>query len=112
VSLDILQHGLAPSAMPTAATAVLMLVFAESVIRRRVSRVTMAFLALSTAAAIWLIAFTFMYSTTDVLHALWWARAAYFGVPFIAAGIYHFTVEMLRIYEQRKFAVWSAPFRD
>ncbi|HEX9492267.1 MAG TPA: hypothetical protein VGA33_03310, partial [Thermoanaerobaculia bacterium] len=55
-----------------------------------------------------MIAFTFMYSTTDALHALWWARAAYFGVPFIAAGIYHFTVEMLRIYEQRKFAVWCA----
>ena len=108
MSFDILQHGLAPLAMPTAATAVLMLVFAGSVIRRRASRVTLAFLALSAAASVWLIAFTCMYSTTDGLHALWWARAAYIGVPFIAAGIYHFAVEMLRIYEQRKFAVWSA----
>src|SRR5260370_8202837 len=86
----------------------MMLLFGWSVIRRRASRVTSAFLALSTSAAVWLTAFTFMYSTKDPAQALWWARAAYLGVPFIAAGIYHFTVEMLRIYEQRKFAVWVA----
>ena len=85
-----------------------MLVCGGSVIRRRVSRVTSAFLALSVAAAIWLLAFTFMYSTTDTAQALWWAHAAYLGIPFIAAAIYHFTVEMLRIYEERKFAVWVA----
>jgi diguanylate cyclase (GGDEF)-like protein/PAS domain S-box-containing protein len=105
---EILQHGLSPSAIPTAATALMMLLFGSSVIRRRVSRVSIAFLALSTACAVWLIAFTLMYSTRDAAHAVWWARAAYLGVPLIAAGIYHFTVEMLQIYEQRKFAVWSA----
>jgi diguanylate cyclase (GGDEF)-like protein/PAS domain S-box-containing protein len=108
VNIDILQHGLSPSAIPTAATSLLMILFGGSVIRRRVSRVTLAFLALSVSASIWLIAFTFMYSTRDAVHALWWARAAYLGVPMIAAGIYQFTVEMLRIYEQRKFAVWVA----
>ncbi|HYS56180.1 MAG TPA: EAL domain-containing protein [Thermoanaerobaculia bacterium] len=104
----ILQHGLAPSAIPTALTAFLMLVFGGSVIRRRVSRVTSAFLTLSIAAAIWLLAFTLMYSTAESAQALWWAHAAYLGIPFVAAAIYHFTVEMLRIYEQRKFAVWVA----
>ena len=85
-----------------------MLVFGGSVIRRRVSRVTSAFLTLSIAAAIWLLAFTLMYSTAESAQALWWAHAAYLGIPFVAAAIYHFTVEMLRIYEQRKFAVWVA----
>ena len=103
---DILRHGLSPSAIPTAVTALLMLLFGGSVIRRRVTRVTSAFLTLSIAAAIWLSTFTLMYSTDDSAQALWWARAAYLGIPFIAAGIYHFTVEMLRIYEERKFAVW------
>ncbi|HEY8183694.1 MAG TPA: EAL domain-containing protein [Thermoanaerobaculia bacterium] len=105
---DILKDGLSLSAIPTAATALLMLLFGWSVIRRRASRVTSAFFALSSAAAIWLLAFTLMYSTRDAAQALWWARAAYLGVPFLAAAIYHFTVEMLHIYEQRKFAVWVA----
>src|SRR5438132_1528172 len=85
-----------------------MVLFGWSVLHRKVSRVTAAFFAMSLAAAVWLVAFTFMYCSRDAVHAVWWARAAYLGVPLLAAGIYHFTVEMLRIYEQRKFAVWCA----
>lgn len=85
-----------------------MLLFGWGVMRHRVTRVTTAFFALASAAAIWLLAFTFMYSTHDAVRALWWARAAYLGAPFVAAAIYHFAVEMLHIYEQRKFAVWVA----
>ena len=50
-------------------------------------------------------AFTFMYLTRDAALALFWARASYLGIPLIAAAIYHFTIEMLHIYAQRKVAV-------
>ena len=108
LTYEILNHGLSPLAIPTAITSLLILLFGGSVVRLRSSRATLAFFAMTTAASVWLIAFTLMYSTRDPLKALWWARAAYLGVPMIAAGIYHFSVEMLRIYEQRKFAVWAA----
>jgi diguanylate cyclase (GGDEF)-like protein/PAS domain S-box-containing protein len=96
---------LPPSALATAATALLMILFGVSVIRRRLSRVTIAFAALAAVCSIWLIAFTFMYTTTNAALALFWARVAYLGVPLIAAAIYQFAVEMLHIYPERKFAV-------
>ena len=46
---------------------------------------------------VWLSAFTLMYSSTEKNSALYWARAAYFGVPFIPSAIYHFSVVVLRI---------------
>ncbi|HLJ73532.1 MAG TPA: diguanylate cyclase, partial [Thermoanaerobaculia bacterium] len=104
---DVLQHGLSPSALPTAITSLLMVMFGTSVLRRRVSRVTLAFAAMSAACSAWLVAFTFMYTTDNAAHALFWARVAYVGVPFIAVAIYHFAIEMLDIYAKRKFAVWA-----
>ena len=106
MAFDVLQHGLPPSALPTAVTSLLMMMFGASVLRHRVSRVSLAFASLAAACSVWLIAFTFMYTTTNAAHALFWARAAYLGVPLIAAAIYHFAVEMLHIYARRKWAVW------
>ncbi|HJT16621.1 MAG TPA: diguanylate cyclase, partial [Thermoanaerobaculia bacterium] len=108
MAFDIFQNGLSPSALPTAITSLLMLIFGTNVLRRRISRVTVAFATLAAACCAWLIAFTFMYTTSNADHALFWARAAYLGVPVIAAAIYHFTVEMLDIYAERKWAVWIA----
>jgi len=99
-------YSFSPAAFPTAVTSALMLMFGISVIRRRISRLTLAFGALAGCASIWLLAFTFMYSTRDAARALRWSRVAYFGVPLLAPAIYHFTVEMLHIYERRKAAVW------
>jgi diguanylate cyclase (GGDEF)-like protein/PAS domain S-box-containing protein len=105
VIFEFFQHGLPPSAVATAETSVLMILFGLSVIRRRLSRVTIAFAALAAVCSVWLIAFTFMYATANAAQALFWARAAYLGVPLIASAIYQFTVEMLHIYAQRKWAV-------
>jgi diguanylate cyclase (GGDEF)-like protein/PAS domain S-box-containing protein len=105
MQVGFMQGGVPASALPTAVTALLMIVFGASVLRRRISRVTLAFGALAAAATVWLIAFTFMYMARDASHALFWARAAYLGAPSIAAGIYHFTVEMLHLHERRKYAV-------
>ncbi|HUJ13145.1 MAG TPA: EAL domain-containing protein [Thermoanaerobaculia bacterium] len=103
---EILQHGLSPSAVPTALTSLLMIVFGANVLRHRISRVTLAFAVLAAACSVWLIAFTLMYTTTDAARALLWSRIAYLGVPVIGIGIYHFTIEMLHMYPQRKIAVW------
>jgi len=106
MAIDVLQAGVPPSALATALTALMMVAFGVSVLRRRISRVTVTFGALALACTLWMTAFTFMYLTRDASSALFWARAAYLGVPFMAIGIYHFTVEMLHIYARRKYAVW------
>src|ERR1041385_1648410 len=99
-----------PYAIPTAVTTALMLLFGVTVYVRRASRVSAAFLGLTGFASVWLFAFTFMYSARDAEHALFWARIAYLGVPFLAPAIYQFTVEMLRIMRLRRITViigWS-----
>jgi diguanylate cyclase (GGDEF)-like protein/PAS domain S-box-containing protein len=103
--LDSSRYGLSPFALPTLATAALMLVFGTSVLARRSSRMAWAFFAMTAAASIWLIAFTFMYCAKEAPTALFWSRAAYLGVPFLAPAIYHFTAEMLRIAKARRGAI-------
>jgi diguanylate cyclase (GGDEF)-like protein/PAS domain S-box-containing protein len=106
--LDSSRYGFSPFAVPTLVTAALMLLFGASVLARRVSRVAGAFFAMTAAASLWLIAFTFMYCAKDAATALFWSRAAYLGVPFLAPAIYHFTAEMLRIAKERRAAIGAA----
>ena len=103
--LDSTRYGVSPFAVPTLVTAALMLVFGAGVLARRASRVAGAFFALAVSASVWLVAFTFMYCAKDAATALFWARAAYLGVPFLAPSIYHFTAEMLRIARERRGAI-------
>ena len=106
--LDPSRYGFSPFAVPTLVTAALMLIFGASVLVRRMSRVAGAFFAMTAAASLWLIAFTFMYCAKNADTALFWSRAAYLGVPFLAPAIYHFTVEMLRIGRERRAAIGAA----
>jgi len=103
--LDTTRYGMSPFAVPTLATAALIFVFGASVLVRRASRVAGAFFAIAVAASVWLVAFTFMYCAKDAVTALFWSRMAYFGVPFLAPSIYHFTAEMLRIAKERRGAI-------
>jgi len=100
--LDRGAYAFSPYAIPTAVTTALMLLFGVAVLLRRPSRVSAAFFGLTAFASVWLFAFTFMYSSRDAEHALFWSRIAYFGVPFIAPVIYQFAVEMLRIMRLRR----------
>jgi diguanylate cyclase (GGDEF)-like protein/PAS domain S-box-containing protein len=103
-------YAFSPSAIPVAVTAVLIVTFGLRVILRRFSAAGASFFALTMVVAIWMTAFTGMYSTTDPAVALRWARKAYLGVPFIPAAIYWFTIEMLRIEQRRRLinlAAWS-----
>src|SRR5438067_2381721 len=106
--LDSTRYGFSPFAVPTLVTAALMLLFGASVLARRPSRMAAAFFAMTAAASVWLVAFTFVYCAKDVETALFWSRVAYFGVPFLAPSIYHFTAEMLRIVKDRRGAIVAA----
>jgi diguanylate cyclase (GGDEF)-like protein/PAS domain S-box-containing protein len=103
--LDSTRYGFSPFAVPTLVTAALMLLFGASVLARRPSRMAGAFFAMTAAAFVWLVAFTFVYCAKDAATALFWSRVAYFGVPFLAPSIYHFTAEMLRITKARRGAI-------
>jgi len=99
-----------PAAIPFGLTAILILAFGVRVVSRRFTSVSAAFFAMTAVVAIWMAAFTFMYSTRDAATALRWARRAYLGVPFIAPAVYWFTVEILRIERRRRLAhvvAWS-----
>jgi diguanylate cyclase (GGDEF)-like protein/PAS domain S-box-containing protein len=91
------------SAVPVALTAVLILGFGARVLRRRKTAASAAFFSITVVTAIWMAAFAGMYSTRDASVALFWARAAYVGVPFIPTTIYWFTVEILRVESRRRF---------
>jgi diguanylate cyclase (GGDEF)-like protein/PAS domain S-box-containing protein len=102
---DQTHYAFAAYAVPVAVTTLLMLAFGASVLVRRPSRVTASFFAMTVSASVWLFAFTWMDCARDSATALFWARLAYFGVPFIAATIYHFTTEMLHITRRRRVEV-------
>ncbi len=98
------MYAFSPSAIPVAATAILIIAFGLRVALRRFSAAGASFLTLTIVVGIWMAAFTGMYSATDAEGALIWARRAYLGVPFIPAAIYWFTIEVLRIEQRRRLA--------
>lgn len=103
-----------PLALCTLATGMLLVALSvDALIRERASSTATAFCALTVPAVIWLFAFAGMYASVSAERALFWAKAAYFGVPFIPLGMYVFTVKVLRLWEKRKgrvifFAALSA----
>jgi diguanylate cyclase (GGDEF)-like protein/PAS domain S-box-containing protein len=104
------EYAFSPSSVPVALTGVLTLVFGARILARRVTSVSSAFFTMTVVVAVWMAAFTGMYAARDASLALRWARAAYFGVPFIAPALYWFTIEILRLERRRRLAhvaAWS-----
>ncbi|HET8773815.1 MAG TPA: EAL domain-containing protein [Thermoanaerobaculia bacterium] len=86
------------------------LAFGASVLAKRVTSVSAAFFTMTVVVAIWMATFTGMYAAVSATEAVRWARAAYFGVPFIAPALYWFTIEILRLERRRRLAhvaAWS-----
>jgi Signal transduction histidine kinase, nitrogen specific len=94
-------------AFPTAVTTVLMLALGARVLIGQRTPVARAFFGMTAASSIWLFTFTFMYCARDAATALGWARAAYFGIPFLAPAIYQFSVETLQLRERRRLATFA-----
>ncbi len=96
-------------AVPTFLTSAALLVLGLIVlVRERISRVSILFFWIALAISIWQFAFSWMYLAKESGVALWWGKTAYLGVPFIIPAIYHFTVVVLRTYQQRKVVVWGS----
>jgi PAS domain S-box-containing protein len=78
-------------------------------IREQGSQASLVFFILALSMGVWLFAFSWMYSAIDEHLAMWWAKAAYVGIAFIPAAVYHFTALILEDYEKvrkRVLTVW------
>lgn len=93
-------------AIPPGITAVVVMVFAFRAVFKHYSRLSLAMFWMSLVAAAWLAAFSMMYLAAEPRAALFWARVGSGAVPFIAPATYQFALEILRIAERRKAAIW------
>ncbi len=92
-----------PTAIPVLASGAAILMFGLIILlAERPSRVNLLFFLVTLTMAIWLLAFTGVYSARDAHTALFWAKAAYLGVPCLSMAMYHFTVATLQRDVQRK----------
>jgi two-component system, cell cycle sensor histidine kinase and response regulator CckA len=108
---DPASYAFNPFAVPTALATIALIVLAAVVlIREKVSASSVLFVVIVGTVMIWLFTFSWMYASVRAPVALWWAKLAYLGLPFIPSAIYHFTVVELRAYERSKVFValsWS-----
>jgi PAS domain S-box-containing protein len=80
-------------------------------VRERATLVSSLFVLITLVVGVWLFCFAFVYSSADKETALFWARAAFLGVPFIAPAVYTFSTAVLRIQRERLpiiAAAWTA----
>jgi PAS domain S-box-containing protein len=76
--------------------------------RERDSPVSVVFFLLTLAIAVWLFAFTWMYSAKEESLAMWWARVAYVGIAFIPGASYHYSAMMLKDNEKVRLRILSS----
>ena len=89
-------------AIPAAVTAAAVMVFAVAIAVTRFSRTSMAFLAMSVAAAAWQVACAFLYVAADERTALIWARIGSASLPFMAPALYQFVASILQTANHRR----------
>ncbi len=91
--LDPTGYQFSPYAVPTLLTALAIVLLGVGVlVRERITPVSVSFSALTAVIAVWLFGFSAMYSALRAPVALWWAHAAYAGIPLIPPAVYQFTV--------------------
>ncbi len=96
--LNIANYTFSPYAVPGFITAIAMLVLGLMVVRKTSERQAgVPFALLTISVSVWLFCFSWMYCAQTPEVAIWWARAAYLGIPFIPAAAYHFTASLLRL---------------
>jgi diguanylate cyclase (GGDEF)-like protein/PAS domain S-box-containing protein len=91
-----------PFAIPPAATAAAIALFAIVIVLTRFSRTSVAMFSISVAAAAWQAAFALMYLATDAGAARIWAKVGCACVPFVAAAVYQFVAGILRLASHRR----------
>ena len=102
------SYAVNPSAAPTLVTTVALLFLGLLVlIRERASFTSRLFALMTLSVSVWFFAFSWMYCAIDERVALWWAKAAYLGVPFTCSAVYHFTVAVLGLSARHRPLVWA-----
>jgi len=86
-----------PYAIPSAVTAVAVIVFAIVIVWKRFSRTSVALFGASLAAAGWQISVVFMYLATETRQAQVWARLASAFAVFIAPAGYQFVASIVPV---------------
>jgi len=76
--------------------------------RERGSPVSVVFFLLTLAIALWLFAFTWMYSAKVERLAMWWAKIAYIGIASIPCASYHYSAIMLNDNDKVRLRILSA----
>jgi diguanylate cyclase (GGDEF)-like protein/PAS domain S-box-containing protein len=105
--VDSTSYAFNACAVPTLVTACAMFVLAVIVrARERGSREARHFTLLAATICIWLVCFSLMYLAKQERVALAWARAAYLGIAFIPAALFHFVVVVTRSWRRRRMA-WA-----
>ncbi len=100
---DITNYFFNPNAIFPALTFIFMTMMVIVVISRSgINMTSVTLLLLGIAIDIWFFCFIWMYCSKDPRIALMWGKAAYFGIPFIAGGAYHFSISALKTYERYK----------
>jgi PAS domain S-box-containing protein len=77
-------------------------------LREHGSAVSRAFCALTTSVAIWLLSAGVLSSTVDEPLALWWAKAANFGVVFIPSTVFIFTLTVVQRLREFRALAWGS----
>jgi PAS domain S-box-containing protein len=97
------NYTLNPYAIPLLVVALLSLAASSmGLIRERTSKISITLFVLGCFVSLWFFAFAWMYLARTEATALWWAKAAYLGVPFIPTAIITFTVSVLNTYRRDK----------
>jgi PAS domain S-box-containing protein len=95
-------------AFPPLIIGVLSLILAATMLRReRINLVRILLALMACFIALWLFSDFSMYSATREAIAIFWAKAAYLGIPFIPPSMYHFAVAVLRIDKKHKPTIWA-----
>jgi PAS domain S-box-containing protein len=95
-----------PFAIPTfVAMAAILLLGLFELARDRFSRTSLSFYLITLAVGIWLFSTSMQYLAVQPETALWWWKAAYIGIPFIAPTTYMFTVSVLGIGQRHRWSV-------
>lgn len=104
--LDTTSYAFNWNALPVLATGIVMASLGVVVaIQERGSRVSLAFLFLTSTAALWLLGVAAMYSTPREATAWQWARIVQVGVVLIPSAILIFTLAVVQRF--RRFRAWA-----
>ena len=107
--LDLLNYTLSPYAVAPLLVGSLILALGLVVlIGERGSRVSVAFWLMTAAAALWLLGYAVVYTTSQPSVALWWIKTLHLGVAWIPTTIYAFTLTIVNRWRAHRLGIMAS----